>query len=219
MNVNDSSAVVEVKGVFKRIGNRTILENVHLEVPAGMIYGISGHNGSGKSMLLRVICGLVIPNEGIVKIFEKVIGKEQEFPLNTGALIETPGFLLGYSGMDNLRLLAMIRNQITGEEIAEAIRTVGLDPLDRRPVRTYSTGMRQRLGLAQALMEKPKLLILDEPTNGLDRQGIGEVHQLLKELRKNGITILLTSHSHDELKTLCDATFLMDKGHLEVENT
>jgi ABC-2 type transport system ATP-binding protein len=216
-HVNGSTVVVEVKGVFKQIGNRPILENIHLEVPASMIYGISGHNGSGKSILLRVICGLVIPNEGIVRVFGKTIGKEQEFPHNTGALIETPGFLPGYSGMDNLRLLAMIRNQVTKDEIEEVIRKVGLDPFDRRPVRTYSTGMRQRLGLAQALMEKSKLLILDEPTSGLDRQGTTEFHQLFRDLRSDGITILLTSHSHDELKTLCNATFLMDKGHLEAE--
>lgn len=214
MAIETLPLVIEVENVSKVIKGRRVLEDVSLQVPEGRIYGISGPNGSGKSMLLRVICGLVIPNEGAVRVFGKTIGKEREFPPDTGALIETPGFLPGYSGMDNLRLLAMIRGQVSRQEIAEVIRKVGLDPLDRRPVRTYSTGMRQRLGLAQALMEGPRLLLLDEPTNGLDRQGVQDVHQLLRDLRRNGTTILLTSHSREEMRELCDAVFQMERGHL-----
>lgn len=209
--------VIEVEKVSKTIKGRQVLKDVSLQVPEGQIYGISGPNGSGKSMLLRVICGLVIPQKGSVRIFGNLIGVDKEFPPDTGALIETPGFLLGYSGMDNLLFLAMIRNQITRDEIAEIIRLVGLVPEDPRPVRMYSTGMRQRLGLAQAIMEKPKLLILDEPINGLDRQGVNDIHNLLMQLKSEGITILLTSHSAEELENLCDQTYWMENGQFVIE--
>lgn len=215
MAVETLPMAIEVENVSKTIKGRQVLDRVSLQVPTGRIYGISGPNGSGKSMLLRVICGLVIPHEGTVRVFGKTIGKEQEFAPDTGILIETPGFLPGYSGIDNLRLLAMIRAQVSRQEIAEIIRKVGLDPTDRRPVRTYSTGMRQRLGLAQALMERPRLLLLDEPTNGLDRQGVQDIHRLLRELKGDGTTILLTSHSREEIEGLCDAEFRMERGHLE----
>ncbi|MBI4760792.1 MAG: ABC transporter ATP-binding protein [Chloroflexota bacterium] len=210
-------SIIEVEKVTKTIKGRLVLKDVSLQVPAGQIYGISGPNGSGKSMLLRVICGLVIPQSGRVEVFGYRIGTEKEFPPETGALIETPGFLPGYSGMDNLLFLAMIRNQITRDEIAEVIRLVGLDPDDPRPVRVYSTGMRQRLGLAQAIMEKPKLLILDEPTNGLDRQGVADIHALLMQLNQKGVTILLTSHSTEELQSLCGKTYWMENGILQAE--
>jgi len=215
MQTNGANPVIEVEGVCKRIGKRLILDDVRLEVPEGQIYGITGPNGAGKSMLLRVICGLVLPNDGRVSVFGEEIGREAEFPQETGALIETPGFLRHYSGFRNLWLLAMIRAQITKEEIDGTIRLVGLDPHDRRPVRTYSTGMRQRLGIAQALMEKPRLLVLDEPTKGLDREGVRDVHRLLKGLQSEGKTILLTSHSKEEIQNLCDAVFLIEKGHLD----
>ncbi len=214
MPVNHVQPVIVVERVSKRIGNRLVLEDVCLQISAGQSYGISGPNGSGKSMLLRVICGLVRPNSGQVHVFGEKVGTEVVFPKETGALIETPGFLPNYSGFMNLQLLAMIRNQITKDDIAATIRLVGLNPEDRRPVRTYSTGMRQRLGIAQALMEKPRLLILDEPSNGLDREGIRDIHRLLKELKSQGVTILLTSHSREEIRNLCNAAFFMDKGHL-----
>lgn len=207
--------VIELRGVSKRFGQRQVLSDVNLVVPAGHIYGISGPNGTGKSILLRIISGLVYADAGEVIVFGERIGREAEFPRNTGALIDGPGFLPHYSGSRNLQLLAMIRNQITREEIAATLRKVGLDPDDSRPVKTYSTGMRQRLGIAQALMEKPKLLLLDEPTNGLDLDGIHDTHRLLKEMKANGVTILLTSHSREEIRELCDAAFSMDKGHLE----
>jgi len=205
---------IAVEGVSKQIGDHLILDGVYLNVPPGKIFGISGPNGSGKSMLLRVICGLVRPTRGRVWAFGKEIGKEVEFPDETGVLIETPGFLPHYSGSRNLQLLAMIRNRISREDIADTIRFVGLDPKDPKPVRTYSTGMRQRLGIAQAIMENPRLLLLDEPTNGLDREGIKDVHRLLKELRADGVTILLTSHSREEIDELCDAEFVMENGRL-----
>lgn len=214
MHEEKAKLVIAVTDVSKQIGNQRVLDNVNLQVPTGQIYGLSGPNGSGKSMLLRVICGLVHPTAGEVRVFGARIGSDVEFPRDTGALIETPGFLPNYGGLKNLQLLAMIRNCITKQDIVSTIRRVGLNPDDPRPVRTYSTGMRQRLGLAQALMEKPRLLLLDEPTNSLDLDGIREIHRLLKELKLQGVTILLTSHSQEEIQALCDAAFMMDKGRL-----
>lgn len=216
MGIQEESlnAAITVSNVSKRFGDRLVLDGINLTVPACRIYGLRGHNGSGKSVLLRIICGLVVPTSGEVTIFGQRIGKDAEFPDNTGALIDQPGFLPHYSGLRNLQLLAMIRNVVTRKEIAETIRLVGLDPTDRRPVRTYSTGMRQRLGLAQALMESPRLLILDEPTNALDREGVKDVHRLVRELTSRGVTILLTSHSQEEIQDLCDAVFEIDRGHL-----
>lgn len=212
-----SNPVILVENVSKLIGRRVILDKVSLAVPLAQIYGISGPNGAGKSMLLRVISGLVHPSEGKVIIFDKEIGKDVEFSDETGAVIERPGFLSNYSALHNLELLASIRNRITKDEIVASLRLVGLNPDDKRPVHTYSTGMLQRLGLAQALMEKPKLLLLDEPTSSLDRQGIEDIHFLLKNLRTKGITILLTSHSNDELKNLCDKVYWIERGSLKLD--
>jgi ABC-2 type transport system ATP-binding protein len=205
---------IKVTNVTKTIKNRTLLDNVSFELPEGMIYGISGPNGSGKSMMLRVICGLVIPDQGDIEVLGDQIGKRREFPHQTGALIETPGFLNQYSGRENLRLLGMINGQITMADIRRILTVVGLDPDDKRPVRTYSTGMRQRLGLAQALMENPRLLILDEPTSGLDRAGVKEMHQKLKEFNTSGGSILLTSHSKEELELLCHRIFWVENGKI-----
>jgi len=214
MQGNQVNAVVEVNGVSKQIGDRRILDQVDLRVPDGQIYGISGHNGAGKSILLRIISGLVRPNSGQVRVFGEVIGGAVEFPKATGVVIDGPGFLPHYSGVKNLQLLAMIRDQVSLQEITDAMRLVGLDPQDRRPVRTYSTGMRQRLGLAQAIMERPKLLLLDEPTSAIDRDGREAIYQFLKDMKSKGVTIVHTSHSKEELSTLCDAAFLMENGRL-----
>lgn len=214
MERQEGDSVIKVEGIRKRIRHRIVLDQIDLNVPPGRIYGLTGPNGSGKSMLLRVVCGLVRPDQGKVRVFGEAIGEEVEFPRDTGALIDTPGFLLHYTGMRNLHLLALIRNRVTREQIVNTMRLVGLDPEDPRPVRAYSTGMRQRLGLAQALMENPKLLILDEPTSALDREGVQNIHRLLKDMKDKGVTILLASHSKDEMIQLCDATFLMEDGHL-----
>lgn len=165
-------------------------------------------------MLRRIISGLVRPTAGQVRVFGAAIGSDVEFPPMTGVMIDRPGFLPQYSGLRNLQLLAMIRNQISQGEIAAVMQRVGLDPTDRRPVRTYSMGMRQRLGLAQAIMECPRLLLLDEPTNAIDPDGRQSIYALLRELRAEGITILLTSHSAEELNALCDRVFVMRNGAL-----
>jgi ABC-2 type transport system ATP-binding protein len=211
--------VIEVINVSKQIGGRSILEQVSLTVERQQICGISGHNGAGKSILLRIIAGLIRPSEGQVRVFNEAIGEQVEFPRSTGAMIDGPGFLPHYSGFKNLQLLAMIRNAIDATAIADAMRSVGLNPQDTKPVRTYSTGMRQRLGLAQAMMEKPQLLLLDEPTSAIDRDGRARIHQLLRELNAQGVTIVLTSHSNEELATLCDTIFYMESGRLLAAET
>lgn len=209
--------VVMLEGVSKVIRGRTILEDVSFEIPPAQIVGLSGLNGSGKSTLLKVIGGFIYPTGGRVVVFGKEIGKEAEFPDKTGVLIEKPGFLTSMSGRKNLELLASIRNEIGEKEIREVITLVGLDPDDKRPVRAYSTGMIQRLGIAQALMEHPELLLLDEPTSNLDREGITIVHNVLRDLKKKGITILMTSPNMEELRYICDTVFWVENGHLGKE--
>lgn len=201
------SPTIEITNLSKQLGNQSILENITLQVPQGKIYGIRGVNGAGKSILLRVIAGLIKADKGKVTVFNQLIGVDVEFPQNTGVIIDSPGFLPHYSGLKNLELLAMIRKKITKEQIAETIHLVGLDPTDNRPVRTYSTGMRQRLGLAQAIMEKPRLLLLDEPTSAIDANGREIIYALLNKMRSEGVTMVVTSHQEEEILSLCDAVF------------
>ncbi len=211
----DDEFAVVLKNVTKVIRGRTILDDISFQVPYAKIYGVTGPNGSGKSMLLRTICGFILPTEGEVFVFGERIGKDVEFPKDTGALIERPGFLTYLSGKKNLELLASIQNKIGEERIVEVLKLVGLDPDDNRPVRTYSMGMLQRLGIAQALMENPKLVILDELTSNLDHQGIASIHNLIKELNSEGITFILTSPNEKELEHICDKIFWIENGHIE----
>lgn len=217
--MQQSPTVIQVRNVSKQIKGRLLLDNVSLDVQAGSMSGIKGHNGAGKSILLRTIAGLVRPSQGQICVLGEIIGKEAEFPRDTGAMIDGPGLLPQYSGLQNLRFLAMIRNQISDEEIKAAIRLVGLNPDDKRPVRTYSTGMRQRLGIAQAIMERPVLLLLDEPTSAIDGEGRQVIYQVLRQLREQGVTILLTSHSEEELSTLCNEIIFMESGKVTGSRT
>ncbi|MCB2178580.1 ABC transporter ATP-binding protein [bacterium] len=209
---------IKVENVTKRIENHVVLADVNLAVPVGACVGILGHNGAGKSMLLRVISGLVFPSSGEVRIFNEILGKDIEFPRNFGALIEVPGLLPQHSGYDNLHMLSQIRNLVSKEDIHDIIRLVGLDPLDKRPTKKYSTGMKQRLGIAIAIMENPSLLLLDEPTSGLDPQGVEDIHLLLQECNQRGVTILLTSHNREEVNLLCDMAHEMNLGRLTQMN-
>ena len=167
---------------------------------------------------MKCICGFLIPDFGSVTVNGKVIGKDTDFPQNTGIIIETPGFLPSVSGYENLRLLASMRHIIGKKEIYETMKTVGLDPDSRKRVGEYSLGMRQRLGIAQAIMESPELLILDEPFNGLDRNGVEEIRTLLLKLCDSGITILLSDHNNENIKTLCDTVSLVDAGVVVSDN-
>lgn len=207
--------IISASHISKQFGQQSILEDVSLIVPKGKIIGISGHNGSGKSIFLRIVCGLLRADGGEVFVFGQKIGRDVEFPDRTGAIIDGPGFISHLTGKRNLKLLAMIQNKIDDKQIQNAMVSVGLEPDNKVAVSKYSTGMKQRLALAQAIMEKPELLILDEPTSGIDREGISEIHALLQQLQKDGCTILLTSHSTQELETICDEVYEMLHGRLQ----
>jgi len=212
--MTENNTVVAIRSVSKTLRQRLVLDKINLEVTSGELVGIYGPNGSGKSMLLRVISGLVLPDSGEVYVFGKRLGNDMEFSPDLGALIDGPGFLLDRSGLYNLQLLASICNVITPQRIVEVLRQVGLDPGDNRPVRTYSTGMRQRLGVAQAIMENPRLLLLDEPTSALDPEGVADIYGLLQELNGEGCTIILISHNQIEIQHLCRRIYRMQAGLL-----
>jgi ABC-2 type transport system ATP-binding protein len=214
--MTDNHLIINAQDIQKKFGKKQVLSGMDFQLPAGQIYAICGKNGSGKSVFLRILTGLMFPTGGRVDIFDQEIGSDVAFPSNTGALIDHPGFLLNESGRRNLVLLAKISGKATLEKIDDTLRFVGLDPADRKPFKTYSVGMRQRLGLAQAIMEDPELLILDEPTAGLDFEGQREIYEYLIELRKQGKTILITSHSQGEIKLLCDRAYLLKDGKLEL---
>ena len=203
---------IRVEGVYKRFGTDTVLNNVSRSFERGRIHGIVGNNGSGKTVLMKCICGFLIPTEGEVIVNGKRVGKDVDFPPGLGLIIETPGFLPNMTGVKNLEILASLNKKIGLEQIAAAIRRVGLDPLMEKPVGKYSLGMRQRLGIAQAIMENPSLLILDEPLNGLDKHGVREMRQLIKGLKEQGKTILLASHNQGDIDELCDTVCEMDAG-------
>ena len=177
---------IEVQNVVKRFRDQVVLKNVSISFEKGKIHGIVGRNGSGKTVLFKCICGLMHPEEGVILVNGKRVGRDVDMPEDIGAIIEAPGFLPNYSGYKNLRFLANIRRKIGKEEILNVLKTVGLDPESRKHVGKYSLGMRQRLGIAQAIMENPDYLILDEPFNGLDQDGVEDVHQLLQKLKKEG---------------------------------
>lgn len=200
--------------VFLTIKKVPILVNVNAEFERGQIHGLIGRNGSGKTMLMKCICGFVKPTSGEIIVSGKRIGKDCDFPDNTGMIIETPGFIPYYSGYKNLKLLADLRGKITKDDIRRTMEQVGLDPDLKRHVRKYSLGMRQRLGLAQAIMENPDLLILDEPMNGLDKDGVADMRKYLLDLKAQGKTIIIASHSAEDIEVLCDTVCEMDKGVL-----
>ncbi len=214
--MTNNHLIIDAQNIHKYFGKKQVLSGLEFQLPAGKIYAICGKNGSGKSVFLRILTGLMFPSSGRVDIFGQHLGVDMEFPSNTGALIDHPGFLMNESGRRNLLLLAKISGKATPDKIDETLSFVGLDPGDRKPFKTYSVGMRQRLGLAQAIMEDPDLLILDEPTAGLDFDGQREIYEYLIELRKRGKTILITSHSQGEIKLLCDKAFLLDEGKLDI---
>ncbi len=205
---------IEVRHVTKKFKEYKALDDVSLSFEAGKIHGIIGRNGSGKTVLFKCICGFLKLDAGEILVEGKKIGKEIEAPPRVGVIIETPGFLPGYSGYQNLSFLACIRNEIGKQEIRDVIRRVGLEPKSRKHVGKYSMGMRQRLGIAQAIMEAPDLLILDEPMNGLDNQGVSDMRKLFLELKEQGKTILLASHNREDISTLCDTVTEIDRGKL-----
>lgn len=205
---------VRLKELSKSFKKERVLKGITHNFEKGKIHGIMGFNGSGKTVMFKCICGFLKPDGGSVSVGGKRIGRDVDFPESVGMIIENPGFLPGLSGFANLKKLASLKHLISDEEVREAIRKVGLDPMSKKKVSQYSLGMRERLGIAQAIMEDPELLILDEPFNGLDKRGAEEVYVLLKDLRNRGKTILIAAHNMLEIEWLCDTICEMDAGVL-----
>ncbi len=208
---------IEVNHVTKKFGEDTVLSDINVTMEEGKVYGISGNNGSGKTVLMKCICGFLPVTEGTIRVKGKRIGTDIDFPESIGVIIETPGFLTNLSGMRNLEILAGLKGRITKREIRAAIERAGLDPDLKKSVSKYSLGMRQRLGIAQAIMENPDFLILDEPFNGLDKHGVKDIRSLLLELKDQGKTILLASHNSEDIRILCDKVYEMDGGKIQEE--
>ena len=207
---------ISVQHVYKDFKGEPVLKDVHHDFEEGKIHGIVGNNGSGKTVLMKCICGFLHPTSGKIFVGYKQVGKDMDFPEDLGLIIEIPGFLPTVSGMKNLQILASLQHKIDDDAIRRTIRRVGLDPAMKKPVGKYSLGMRQRLGIAQAIMENPSLLILDEPLNGLDKSGVWDMRELIKELRAQGKTIILASHNQLDIDELCDTVCEMDAGLLTV---
>ena len=208
--------IISVKNLSKDFGQERVLKSVTRDFEKGKIHGIVGNNGSGKTVLMKGICGFLIPDSGSITVNGERVGVDVDFPRDMGLIIETPGFLPNMTGVKNLEILASLNKKIGLEGIAAAIRRVGLDPLMKKPVGKYSLGMRQRLGIAQAIMEDPALLILDEPLNGLDKHGVAEMRKLIKGLKEQGKTILLASHNQGDIDELCDTVCEMDAGVMTI---
>ncbi len=206
--------IIEVKNLNLTLGKTDILKNINVSFEEGKIHGLIGRNGSGKTMLMKCICGFIRPKSGEIMVDGKYVGKDIDFPKNMGIIIETPGFIPYYSGYKNLKLLAGLNNKVGKNEIKQFMKQVGLDPNLKRHVKKYSLGMRQRLGLAQAIMENPDILILDEPMNGLDKEGVADMRRYLLNLKEQGKTIMIASHSAEDINILCDTVCEMDKGFL-----
>ena len=206
--------IIMVRGVSKSFQGKQVLQNVTISFEAGKIHGIIGRNGSGKTVLIKTICGLIRPDAGSVTVDGKEIGKDVDFPQNIGVIIEAPGFLPYQSGYKNLYYLASLRNVIGKEDIRDAIKTVGLDPDDPKHVGKYSMGMKQRLGLAQAIMEKPEILILDEVLSVGDAKFRKKSEAKIRSMFDKGITVLFVSHSVDQVLNICNKAIILDKGRI-----
>lgn len=212
----EHNIIVSMENVSKSFGSECVLRNVSCTFEAGKIHGIIGKNGSGKTILMKLICGLTLPTFGEVRVRGQRIGKDVDVPPDIGALIDAPGFLSYHSGRKNLRYLAQLNRKINDDGVRAAMERVGLDYTSKKLVGKYSLGMRQRLGIAQAIMENPEILLLDEPMNGMDKQGSENIRQLILELRAEGKTIFLASHIPQDIDILCDTVHEIDAGCLMV---
>ena len=209
------SSYIELRKVSKSFGHRRILREVSLSVERGKTVGLVGANGSGKSVLFKILCGFEKPDKGDVYVRGRQLGKNgRDFPDNMGVFINSPGFIGIYSGFQNLKFLADIQGRIGEEEIAVAMDKVGLDPSDKTKVDHYSLGMKQKLGLAQAIMEVQDILILDEPFNALDYKTYEDVRTIIRMLKAEGKTIFLTSHRYKDIDQLCDQVYSIEDGRL-----
>lgn len=208
-------AIIELKDINVKFKNETILENINISLEKNRIYGFIGANGSGKSVLFKTMCGYIRPSSGEVIIDEKKLGKKYDFPDDMGILIEKPGFFWYTSAFNNLKYLADINKKIDSERIKDTIRMVGLDPESKKKVGKYSVGMKQRLGIAQAIMEKPSIIILDEPMNGLDTEGVELIRNLIFKLKEDGATIIISSHYKEDINVLCDEVYKVEKKNVK----
>lgn len=209
------NAAITVKNVTMKFKGQVVLNDISIDFEMGKIYGIIGRNGSGKTVLLKCICGLLLPTAGTVTVNDKIIGRDVDFPENTGFIIENPAFLQNYSALKNLKYLASIKGKIDEQTIRTFIKLVGLNPDDKKAVGKYSLGMRQRLGIAQALMENPDIIILDEPMNALDNVGVDEIRQVILKMRDRGKLIIIASHIREDIELLCDNVYEMNAGQIK----
>ena len=207
--------IIEVKNVYKSFKNIEVLHDVSLQADAGSICGIIGRNGSGKTVLFKCICGFLQTDRGEIQIEGKAVGKDKSTLSNLGIIIESPGFLRHYSGYKNLEFLMGLNGKANREKINAVLDLVGLAEQKNKKVGKYSMGMRQRLGIAQAIMEEQNILILDEPMNGLDNQGVEDIRKLLLKLKEKGTAILLASHNQEDIRQLCDFVYEMDSGRIQ----
>lgn len=217
MNTNETIIVLDE--VTKQFKDYKALDNISLNFEKGKIYGIIGRNGSGKTVLFKCICGFMPVTSGKILVDGLQIGKDIDIPKNIGIIIENPGFIPNCSGYKNLMLLANMTRKVTKTELYDLMTKVGLDARSKKIVGNYSLGMKQRLGIAQAIMDNPEILILDEPMNGLDNEGVNEIRHLLLQMKEEGKTILLASHNREDIHILCDEVYEMDKGIISYLST
>lgn len=214
--------IVKVEDYCKMIKKVPVLSHIDMELSSGKIYGFKGKNGSGKTMLMRAICGLILPTNGHILINGEELGKDISFPRSIGALLENPSFLNQYNGFKNLQLIAGIQKKIGEEQIRDSLIEVGLEPDDKRTYRKYSLGMKQRLGIAAAIMEEADIIILDEPINALDESGAALVRTIIQKLRNQGSLVIIACHDTEELKFLSDEIYTLSDGkvisHEQIQN-
>ena len=215
-NTKEENKIV-IKGLNKKIKGSPVLTDINLEFNGGKVYGLKGKNGSGKTMLMRAVSGLITADSGTVTINGEVLGKQISFPRSIGVLIENPAFISNYTGFKNLSVLASIQKRIGVDRIRQTLEEVGLDPDDKRTYRKYSLGMKQRLGIAAAVMEYPDIIILDEPVNALDESGAMLVREILRKAKERGAIIILACHDREELEFLSDVIYEISDGRIVSE--
>lgn len=205
---------IKISHVFKIIKNNPVIKDISMELQSGAVYGFKGINGSGKTMLMRLISGLIRPSQGEISMNGKILGKDISFPNSIGVFLENPAFLDAYSGFNNLKLLASIKSVASDDDIRNTLLRVGLDPDSNKKYKKYSLGMKQRLGIAAAIMEKPEIVILDEPTNSLDEDGVDLVKHIVRNEKERGALVIVSCHDEEILKGMSDEVFLLEQGRL-----
>lgn len=207
--------MIEITNLSKKFKDKLILNNINISMDKGKVYGFVGRNASGKTVFFKLLCGFLSPTEGKICIDGREIGKDIDFPEDCGVIIENPGFIDNISGMKNLKILADINKKIDENKIRDTIKLVGLDPDDRRSVKNYSLGMKQKLAIAQAIMEDPKILVLDEPMNSLDEESVQIIRDIIIDMKNKGVTVLISSHIKEDIEVLCDEVFKVSNGKIE----